>query len=145
MKKISAFYFFIMCSVYCFTQNNYEIHISDLGIDSVYTSYLKLKDKQGSLSDCEFAKKIAKKELRKQNIVYYSDELLFLRPCLYCTILREDYNIKWRFSPNLFSKEYYNCYNEETSRLLKKTYNYDVFKRAYEKADSISQLQTISY
>jgi len=56
----------------CFTQNlkniSDTISLNDLGADSVYVKYLKLKEQQGQLSDCEFGKKIAKKILTKKII-----------------------------------------------------------------------------
>ena len=127
-----------------FTQNLWDIsdtiRLSDLGTDSVYVKYLKLKDQQEQLSDCEFGKKIAKKDFDKKDYIYYSVELV--GPCLYCDVLRLDYNIQWQFSSHLFSNDYFFCYNKEMVKLLNQKYGFDIFQRAKDKVDSLHKINS---
>jgi hypothetical protein len=112
-----------------------EVDLSDFGIDSLYDEQLRLKAGQGKLSDCEFGKRNAEDDFNKQIYIYYSEELV--GPCPYCDILRQDYNVNWRFSTDLFPDDYYRCYNEEITQLLIKKYGFDIFKKASDKANNL--------
>jgi len=140
MKTVIFLYFFLITPFCCLAQindnnNKSEVDLSDFGIDSLYNEELKLKAEQGKLSDCEFGEKIANNEFNKQNYIYYSKELV--GSCLYCDILQHDYNVKWRFSNNLFSDEYYKCFNMEMSELLNKKYGFDIFKKTSKKVECV--------
>jgi len=147
MKTILFLYFSFVITFCSFAQRNdngnmNEVDLSDFGTDSLYNEQLKLKEKQGELSDCEFGKKIANDEFNKQNYIYYSKELV--GSCLYCDILRHDYNVKWRFSNDLFSIEFYKCFNKEMSELLNKKYGFDIFESASQKINKIHDAKQIS-
>jgi hypothetical protein len=145
MRAILMILFFLNTTACCFAQNgnptHSEVDLSNFGIDSLYNDQLKIKAEQGKLSDCEFGIKIANDEFNKENYIYYSKELV--GPCLYCDVLRHDYNVKWRFSIDLFSDEYYSCYNEEISRLLNQKYGFDIFLKAFNKVDSLYRVDSI--
>jgi len=147
MKTILFLYFSFVITFCSFAQRNNngdmnEVDLSDFGADSLYNKQLKLKEKQGGLSDCEFGEKIANDEFHKQNYIYYSKELV--GSCLYCDILRHDYNVKWRFSNDLFSIEFYKCFNKEMSELLNKKYGFDIFESASQKISRIHDAKQIS-
>ncbi|TWV14661.1 hypothetical protein FQ707_02830 [Bacteroidaceae bacterium HV4-6-C5C] len=116
------------------------IYINEVGPDSIYEEYLKLVRKQGLLSDCEFGMKNANDDFNKQNYIYYSKELV--GACVYCNVLQRDYGVKWRFFSDLFSDEYYNCYNKEISHLLIRKYGFDIFKKTAEKVDSLFEIRS---
>ena len=147
MKTVFFLYFSLVVSFCCFAQiqnSNIEseVDLADFGIDSLYNEQLKLKAEQGKLSDCEFGKIIANNDFNKQNYVYYSKE--FIGECLYCDVLHHDYNVNWRFSIDLFSDDYYKCYNKEISQLINQKYGFDIFEKASEKADSLQKIKPMS-
>jgi hypothetical protein len=119
-----------------------EVDLSDFGVDSSYNEYVKLKAKQEKLSDCEFGKKIANEDFDKKNYVYYSNELV--GTCLYCNVLQHDYGIRWMFSSDLFSDDFYSCYNIEISQLLIQEYGFDIFKKASDKVDKLLKIKPMS-
>lgn len=118
------------------------ICLQELGGDTVCQESLKLLKQQGLLSDCEFGIKNANADFNKQDYIYYSEELVGSN--LYCNVLERDYCIKWRFYSDLFSVEYYRCYNKEMSRLLIQKYGFNIFKKSAEKVNSFSEIKPAS-
>ena len=87
--------------------------------------------------DCE------KAELRAQNDYkagkYYFHSLEF-QPTenIYIYVLREDYNVQWRFIDQ-DSLNYYSCYDSTLTDLLKNKYGQDFLEKATTKADSLEK------
>jgi len=118
------------------------ICLQELGGDTVCQENLKLLKQRGLLSDCEFGIKNANDDFNKQDYAYYSEEIVGSN--LYCSVLERDYGIKWRFHSDLFSVEYYRCYNKEMSRLLIQKYGFNIFRKTAEKVNSFSEIKPAS-
>jgi hypothetical protein len=147
MKTLFCLYAFLIVPFCSFAQTNNndfksEVNLSDFGIDSLYNEQLKLKIKQGKLSDCEFGEKVANDNFNRQNYIYFSKELV--GSCLYCDILQYDYDVKLQFFTNLFTNEYYSCYNMKMSQLLNKKYGFDIFEKTTKKVDSFYNAKLIA-
>jgi hypothetical protein len=112
--------------------------VLDLGVDSAYQFQLDLKAKQGTRSDCEFAIDNANNDF--DNNIYTLHSEPFFWTCSYCFVLKQDYNINWRFQSDLFYDRYYNCYDSIMKKRLIEKYDSDIFGIARTKSDSLDNL-----
>jgi hypothetical protein len=112
-----------------------EVDLGDFKEDSLHYEQLRLKAEQGNLSDCEFAKKNANRDFDKNNYIRYSKELV--GNCIYCDLLRLNYSVNWIFQSDIFSDNYYRCYNKEMSQLLILKYGFDIFQKTSEEVNAI--------
>ncbi|WP_186754214.1 energy transducer TonB [Echinicola salinicaeni] len=86
-------------------------------------------------SECKKAEVKAKKDYKEGNYFFHSLEFLPTENT-YLFVLREEYNVQWRFIDQ-DSLNYYNCYDSTLTDLLKKKYGVDFLKKATAKADSL--------
>lgn len=137
-KAVQIILTILICNSYGIAQESDSLNMQmDFGVDSLYNLQLDLKSRQGVLSDCEFAIINARNDFSSNHFTLHSNA--FSGNCSYCAVLKKDYNINWRFTSDLFSKEYYHCYDSVMSKELIEKYKYDIFKSAKLKADSLEQ------
>jgi hypothetical protein len=139
MKKVVLYIILIFTICRCGISHSADHYFSDsdLGIDSLYNEQVKLKTTQGNLTDCDFAKINANIDF--ENNEYSQHSQAFSGYSSYVAVLRQDYNVHWYFQNDLFTEEYYKCYDSIMSQRLINKYNYNIFKRAICKADSLSK------
>ena len=109
----------------------------DFGVDSLYDLQLDLRSKQGTLSDCDFAIENATRDFNANLFTLHSNA--FSGNCSYCAVLKQDYNINWRFTNDLFPDEYYRCYDSIMTNKLIEKYDYEIFEISKLKADSLEK------
>ncbi|MBK9318865.1 MAG: hypothetical protein IPM91_08640 [Bacteroidetes bacterium] len=78
-------------------------------------------------SDCNKAKVNALKDFEEGNYIFHSLEFQPTESA-YLFVLREDYNIQWRFIDPDFV-DYYNCYDSAMTLNLKEKYGHDFLKK----------------
>ena len=153
MKQIKIILIILLCSSFCQAQEIDSLMRKiapfmqimdsliqsemDLETDSYYRLLVELKAKQGALSDCDFAIKNATHDFNEMIFTLYYLE--FSGSCGYCAVLKQDYDIQVHFINDLFSEEYYRCYNSIMSKELIKGYGCDIFEAAKLKADSLKK------
>ena len=86
-------------------------------------------------SDCNKAKSQARKDFKEGNYLFHSLEFQPIENT-YLFVLREDYNVQWRFIDQ-DSLDYYDCYDSILTDLLKNKYGQDFLEKATAKADSL--------
>ena len=111
--------------------------INEIGVDSLFNLQLELKASQGELSDCDFAIQNATSDFEDGIYTLHSDA--FSGYCSCCAVLKQDYNIDWVFETDMFSNEYYECYDSIVSDRFNEKYRYDIFEAARIKADSLAK------
>ncbi|TXE15410.1 hypothetical protein ES731_15385 [Psychroflexus gondwanensis] len=125
---------------FCIAQEIDSLDIKiDIGVDSLYNLQLELKSKQGILSDCDFAIENARRDFKENLFTIHSNA--FSGNCSYCAVLRQDYNINWRFTNDLFPDEYYRCYDSLMSKKLREKYKCEIFEISKLKADSLEKTE----
>jgi hypothetical protein len=77
----------------------------------------------------------ARKDFKEGNYFFHSSEFLPTENT-YLFVLREDYNVQWRFIDQ-DSLDYYDYYDSTMTDLLKQKYGQDFLKKATTKADSL--------
>lgn len=85
---------------------------------------------------CEKANRKAIKDFSAGQYFLHSDEVLPVDNA-YFYVLREQYNIVWRFTDSL---DFYHCYDSAMVTLLNRKFQIDVLARANRKADSLRNL-----
>lgn len=90
-------------------------------------------------TDCNKAKLNAQSDFEKGNYLFHSLEF---QPTenTYLFVLREDYNIQWRFIDQ-DSLDYYDCYDSTLTLNLQKKYGDDFLNNAKTKADSLERTE----
>ena len=112
--------------------------IPEIFPDSLYELQIKLKSQQGNLPDCEFAKINAKKDYKNNIYSLHSHESIPVENTFH-DVLRIQYNIMWRFTNDLFSDEYYKCYDSVMTELLKSKNGKNFLFVAQHIADSLDK------
>lgn len=135
-KPIEIILTILLFNSYCMAQENDSLNMQ---IDSLYNMQLELKSQQGTLSDCDFAIRNASKDFDANHFTLHSNA--FSGNFSYGAVLKQDYDIDWRFTNDLFSDEYYRCYDSVMSKKLIVKYNHDIFTFAKLKADSLEQIE----
>jgi TonB family protein len=85
---------------------------------------------------CEKANRKAANDFSAGQYFLHSEEVLPVDN-VYFYVLREDYNINWRFTDSL---DYYHCYDSAMVTLLNQKFRIDVLANANKKADSLASL-----
>ena len=135
MKKLTSILFAIVIfKSICLAQGIDSTDL-DFGTDSLYNLQLELKAQQGNKTDCEFAIINAKKDFKNNSFTLHSPA--FFGDCSYCAVLNQDYNIDWLFENDLFSNEYYRCYDSIMSINLIQKHGYNIFEATRIKVDSL--------
>ncbi|MFD0933298.1 energy transducer TonB [Psychroflexus salinarum] len=90
-------------------------------------------------TDCVKAESKAKKDYKEGKYNFHSLESLPIENT-YHFVLRDDFNIKWRFiDPD--SLDYYSCYDLKLTDLLKKKFGQDFLKKTIAKVDSLEKTE----
>jgi hypothetical protein len=90
-------------------------------------------------TECNKAKLNAQTDFEEGNYFFHSLEFQPIENT-YLFVLREDYNIQWRFIDQ-DSLDYYNCYDSALTLNLKKKYGDDFLNNATIKADSLERTE----
>uniref|UniRef100_UPI00404B303A hypothetical protein n=1 Tax=Flavobacterium sp. TaxID=239 RepID=UPI00404B303A len=90
-------------------------------------------------TECQNAEIIAKKDFLNCDYEFHSVEMLPVDATFFF-VLREYFDVKWRFIANYDSIGYFDCYNEKMSELLDKHYGFNVLEKSYSIADSLDKL-----
>lgn len=90
-------------------------------------------------TDCNRAKLNAQIDFNKGNYTFHSLEF-YPTESTYLFVLREDYNIQWRFTDK-DSLNYYNCYDSALIENLNKKYGDNFLNHATLKADSLERTE----
>ena len=88
-------------------------------------------------TDCEKAKVQATLDFQKSIYSFHSEEMLPVEQT-YFYVLRQYYKINWYFTDSL---DYYNCYDEKMTELLKTRYGKDFLNRALILTDSLDKTE----
>jgi hypothetical protein len=89
---------------------------------------------------CEKADKKATNDFNAGQYLLHSEEVLPVDNA-YFYVLREDYNINWRFTDSL---DFYHCYDSVMMTLLNQKFQIDILANANKKADSLGGLRNWS-
>lgn len=101
----------------------------------------RIKEKQGDLSDKEFAIINSTNDFDTLNYTLYCDPF-FSDYNIYLDVLQMDYGIGYVFTVDTQSEEYYKHYDSTMTNLLKQKYGQDFMTVAKNKADSLSKIGT---
>ncbi len=101
----------------------------------------RIKEKQGKLSDKEFAIINANNDFDTSNYILYCDPF-FVEYNIYLDVLKMDYGISYVFTVDTQPEEYYKYYDSTMTNLLKQKYGQDFMIEAQNKADSLSKIGT---
>ncbi len=146
MRYLIIIIWTVLQNFVCFAQQldtiikNDTISYFDFGKDSLYEEQLILKSKQGTMSDCEFAVKNANHDFEESNFSFHSGEY-FPIESTYLYVLRTYYKIMLYFTNDLFSHEYYKCYDSIMTINLKTKYGGGFQEKAKAKSDSLENLK----
>jgi len=89
--------------------------------------------------NCKQAEKTAINDFKKGNYVFHSLEFQPIENT-YLYVLKEDYNIQWRFTVQ-DSLNYYDCYDSTQAVFLKEKHGNDFLDKARAKADSLEKTE----